>query len=128
MKNYLVPRAFMECLRCYTICNRPTQVKSIGKAVDVAPKIAVENNIRAMLLKGFEVPPTDDFLKSRKVLLANHRCTPGLAAPRKSMKDYFYKNADADEMIFIHKGKGVLHTFLGNYHLIMAIISLFHVE
>jgi homogentisate 1,2-dioxygenase len=93
--------------------NRPTQVKAIGKAIDVAPKIAVENNIRAMLLKGFEVPPTDDFLKSRKILLANSDVHLGLAAPRTSMKDYFYKNADADEMIFIHKGKGVLHTFLG---------------
>ena len=93
--------------------NRPTQVKSIGKAIDVAPKIAVEKNIRAMLLKGFDVPPADDFLKSRVVLLANSDVHLGLAAPRTSMKDYFYKNADADEMLFIHKGKGILHTFLG---------------
>jgi len=93
--------------------NRPTQVKSIGKSIDVSPKIAVEKNIRAMLLKGFEVKPTDDFLKSRTVLLANSDVHLGLAAPRTSMTDYFYKNADADEMIFIHKGKGILHTFLG---------------
>jgi homogentisate 1,2-dioxygenase len=26
----------------------------------------------------------------------------------------FYKNADADELIFIHKGKGKLRTMLGN--------------
>jgi homogentisate 1,2-dioxygenase len=93
--------------------HRPTQVKAIGKAVDMKPKIAVENNIRAMLLKGFDVPPADDFLKSRKILLANNDVYLGLAAPRTSMTDYFYKNSDADEMIFIHKGKGVLHTFLG---------------
>jgi len=93
--------------------NRPTQVKAIGKSIDVTPKIAVDNNIRAMLLKGFEVPPADDFLKSRKILLANSDVHLGLAAPKSSMTDYFYKNADADEMIFIHKGKGVLHTFLG---------------
>ena len=93
--------------------HRPTQVKSIGKAIDVAPKIAVDNNIRAMLLKGFEVPAENDFLKSRKILLANSDVYLGLAAPKESMKDYFYKNADADELIFIHKGKGILHTFLG---------------
>ncbi len=29
------------------------------------------------------------------------------AAPQQSMKDYFYKNADADEMIFVHEGSGV---------------------
>ncbi len=93
--------------------HRPTQVSAIGKNVDVVPKIAVEKNIRAMLLKGFEVPPTDDFLESRKILLANSDVYMGLAAPRSSMKDYFYKNADADELIFIHRGKGVLKTFLG---------------
>ncbi len=93
--------------------HRPTQVSTIGKSVDVTPKIAVQNNIRAMLLKGFEVAPEDDFLESRKVLLANKDVHIGLASPRESMKNYFYKNADADELIFIHKGKGVLRTFLG---------------
>jgi homogentisate 1,2-dioxygenase len=29
------------------------------------------------------------------------------------LRDYFYKNADADEMIFIHKGKGN-YTMMGN--------------
>jgi homogentisate 1,2-dioxygenase len=36
----------------------------------------------------------------------------GLAAPKKSLTEYFYKNADADEMIFIHKGKGKLRTMM----------------
>jgi homogentisate 1,2-dioxygenase len=29
------------------------------------------------------------------------------------LRNYFYKNADADEMIFIHKGK--LRTMMGNF-------------
>jgi homogentisate 1,2-dioxygenase len=94
--------------------HRPTQVKSIGKSRDVTPKIAVGKNIRAMLLKGFDIKPADDFLESRKTLLVNSDCAIGLAAPRKSVREYFYKNADADEMIFVHRGKGVLRTFLGN--------------
>jgi homogentisate 1,2-dioxygenase len=36
-----------------------------------------------------------------------------LAAPQESMHDYFYKNADADEMIFIHEGSGKLTTQYG---------------
>jgi homogentisate 1,2-dioxygenase len=36
-------------------------------------------------------------------MLLNKDCTIGLAAPQRSLRDYFYKNADADEMIFIHK-------------------------
>lgn len=93
--------------------HRPTQVKEIIKSYSVAPKIAIDKNIKALLLKGFEVSPVDDFLESRKALLVNNDVHMGLAAPKQSMKKYFYKNADADEMIFIHKGSGKLRTFLG---------------
>jgi homogentisate 1,2-dioxygenase len=94
--------------------HRPTQVKEILKSVDVRPKIAVDKNIKALLLKGFEIKPTADFLDSRKTVLINSDCAIGLAAPQESMKTYFYKNADADELLFIHKGKGTLRTFMGN--------------
>jgi hypothetical protein len=32
-----------------------------------------------------------------------------LAAPKKSLREYFKKMPDADEMIFIHKGKEITH-------------------
>lgn len=94
--------------------HRPTQVKEIRKPIDVRPKIAVDNNIKAMMLKGFKVKPVADFLESRKTLLVNSDVHLGLAAPQQSMADYFYKNSDADEMIFVHKGSGTLKTFMGN--------------
>ncbi len=94
--------------------HRPTQVKEILKSYSVEPKVAIGKNIKSLLLKGFEIKPTADFLESRKTVLFNNDCHIGLAAPTESMKNYFYKNADADEMIFIHKGKGKLKTFMGN--------------
>lgn len=94
--------------------HRPTQVKEILSSKDVAPKIAIDKNIKALLLQGFKVTAKDDFLDSRKALLVNSDCIIGLAAPRKSLTTYFYKNADADEMLFIHKGSGTLRTFMGN--------------
>ena len=94
--------------------HRPTQVKEIIKSYDVSPKIAIDKNIKALLLKGFDIKAADDFLESRKIVLCNADCSIGLAAPKKSMTNYFYKNADADEMIFIHKGTGTLKTFMGN--------------
>ncbi len=94
--------------------HRPTMVKSIGEVLDVRPKIAVEHNMKAMLLKGFQIAPKDDFLESREPLLVNSDIYVGLAAPRKSLRDYFYKNADADELLFVHRGTGTLRTFLGN--------------
>ena len=94
--------------------HRPTQVKEIRSSKDVTPKIAIEKNIKSLLLKGFDVKPADDFLESRKTMLVNNDCAIGLAAPKQSQTEYFYKNADSDEMLFIHKGSGTLKTFIGN--------------
>ena len=94
--------------------HRPTQVKEILKSYSVEPKIAIDKNIKALLLHGFQVKPTDDFLDSRKPMLVNSDCTIGLAAPKQSLRSYFYKNADAHELLFIHQGKGTLRTFMGN--------------
>ncbi len=94
--------------------HRPTQVKEILRSYSVAPKIAEAHNIKSMLLKGFDVAPASDFLESRKLLLVNNDVLIGLAAPTQSLTQYFYKNADADEMIFVHKGSGKLRTFMGN--------------
>ncbi|MBD0850117.1 homogentisate 1,2-dioxygenase [Maribacter arenosus] len=92
---------------------RPTMVKEVGATVDVSPKAAVRYNIKSRLLKGFQVRSEDDFLESRKIVLFNSDVNVALAAPKKSMTEYFYKNADADELLFIHRGSGILKTFLG---------------
>lgn len=94
--------------------HRPTMVREIIKSTDISPKIAVEKNMSARLLKGMEVSPKDDFLESRESVLVNNDILIGLAAPRKSLKNYFYKNSDADELLFIHQGSGTLRTMLGN--------------
>ena len=93
---------------------RPTMVSEIGEAIDMTPKIAVERNMTSRKLIGFNVAPEDDFLDSRKTMLVNNDIQIGVAAPRKSLTEYFYKNADADEMIFVHQGSGKLRTLLGN--------------
>ena len=93
---------------------RPTQVKEIRSQYSVAPTIAKSNNIQSYKLRGFDVAPQDDYLDSRKIVLTNSDCHIVLAAPRKSTTDYFYKNTDSDEMIFIHQGSGKLRTIYGN--------------
>ncbi|MGB2758575.1 MAG: homogentisate 1,2-dioxygenase, partial [Maribacter stanieri] len=93
--------------------NRPTMVKEILKSTDVSPKIALEKNIRSLKLVSFNAPAKDDFLEAREPLLVNSDIIIGVAAPRKSLREYFYKNTDADEMLFIHKGTGILRTIFG---------------
>jgi homogentisate 1,2-dioxygenase len=63
--------------------------------------------------EGFKINEEKDFLQSRKAVLVNNDCHIVLAAPQDSMKDYFYKNADADEIIFVHEGSGTLLTQYG---------------
>ena len=93
---------------------RPTQVKSILKSYDVAPKIAVSKNMKSLKLEGFNVAPADDYLESRTCILMNNDCQISLAAPKESLTSYFYKNTDSDEVLFIHEGSGKLRTHLGN--------------
>ena len=93
---------------------RPTMLKEILSETDINPVIAVQKHLKARLLKGFEVSPKDDFLESRTPVLVNADVQISLAAPRKSLTSYFYKNADADELLFVHQGSGKLRTQLGN--------------
>ena len=90
----------------------PTRVKQKEKAYSIIPKIAIENGLDAMSFKGFEILPETDYIKSRKTLFVNQAMHIGLAAPLMPT-NYFYKNADADELIFIHKGSGKLLTMFG---------------
>ena len=91
----------------------PTQVKSIEKKIDISPKIAVKNNMQMRGFKGFNINGKSDFLKSRVPILTNSDVTLHLSNPINSKADYFYKNVDADEVIFVHKGTGVLRTPMG---------------
>jgi homogentisate 1,2-dioxygenase len=91
----------------------PTRVTKIDDPIDVAPKIANSKNMQHRCYKGFKINPENDFLKSRKAVLVNNDCHIVLAAPTKGTENYFYKNSAADEMIFVHEGRGLLHTIYG---------------
>jgi homogentisate 1,2-dioxygenase len=92
----------------------PTRVKQMGTPYSVKPEIAIEDNLQARSYLTFDTPPIADYIKSRKTLFVNNDMSIGVAAPSASMNAYFFKNADADEMIFVHKGSGSLKTMYGN--------------
>lgn len=94
-------------------CHPPTLVKQIGEPYDVSPKIARRKHLKHTSLKGFSIEAKDDYLESRVPVLVNDDLHISLASPRQSMKDYFYKNSQADEIIFIHEGSGVVKTGYG---------------
>lgn len=91
----------------------PTLVKEIGKATEFGPKAALPKNLQNRSFLTFKCNPVDDYLKSRVYLLFNSDVYIATAAPKKSMTDYFYKNSDSDEVLFIHEGSGTLKTIYG---------------
>lgn len=91
----------------------PTLVSGLEDSYSVAPEVVIENNTQNRSLLGFSVKPQADYLKSRVAVLVNNDVCISLASPQKSMKDYFYRNASADELLFVHEGKGLLITMYG---------------
>jgi homogentisate 1,2-dioxygenase len=94
-------------------CHPPTLVSQIGEPISVEPRVAMKKNMQHRSYLTWNVPSEADYIKSRKVLLMNSDIQIGVAAPTQSMNDYFFKNADGDEVLFIHEGEGYLETIYG---------------
>jgi homogentisate 1,2-dioxygenase len=99
-------------------CYPPTLVTKIEDPFSIAPDIAFAKNMQHRSFQGFNVKPESDYLLSRKAVLVNDDCYIILAAPeawgnQRSGDDYFFKNSDGHEMIFVHEGEGVLKTMYG---------------
>ncbi len=89
----------------------PTLVKDIAEPYSVEPKVAMPKNMqhRSYLTFGeYE----KDYIKSRKILLMNSDLQIGTQAPSANTP-YFFKNSDADEVIFIHEGSGRMKSIYG---------------
>jgi homogentisate 1,2-dioxygenase len=94
-------------------CHPPTKIIGEDKPLSVAPVIAEEKMLKHRSFEGFAITPSEDWLQSRRSVLVNNDCYIQLASPTRSLTDYFYKNADADELLFVHEGRGVLKTLYG---------------
>lgn len=94
-------------------CHPPTQIIKTEPQIDVSPQIAEEKMLQHRCFEGFNIKPGGDFLQSRIPVLVNSDCHIVLAAPQSGTGNYFYKNTDGDEMIFVHEGSGVVKTQYG---------------
>jgi len=92
----------------------PTAILNVGEPYSIAPKRAATVQMKPRSFRGFHLEPKDDYLVARTPILVNNDLHISIAAPRQGVTDFFFKNADADEMIFIHKGSGTLRTAYGS--------------
>ncbi|HEX4851663.1 MAG TPA: homogentisate 1,2-dioxygenase [Puia sp.] len=91
----------------------PTEIIQTDTPSSVVPAVAEEKMLKHRSFEGFNIKPQKDFLQSRRPILVNQDIQISLAAPQQSMEGYFYKNADADELLFVHEGSGSLKTNYG---------------
>lgn len=92
----------------------PTRIKAADDPIAFGPTRMKDYTLRHIHLNTSNVTATgDDYLSARKVLLMNHDCSISICSPRKRTMDYFYKNAEGDEVLFIHDGKGTLTSQFG---------------
>jgi homogentisate 1,2-dioxygenase len=92
----------------------PTRILRVKPSFSVAPTIALEKSLQPRSFQGFRATPTPDYLAGRQVVMTNADVQLIVAAPTKGTEDYFFKNADADELIFVHQGSGVVETIFGS--------------
>ena len=60
-----------------------------------------------------DVEPEGDEISGRKLLMWNDDVEISLCRPTDQM-DFFYRNGEGDEVIFVHEGSGTLETIFGD--------------
>ncbi|WP_187262908.1 homogentisate 1,2-dioxygenase [Pontibacter beigongshangensis] len=94
--------------------NPPTRISRIEEPVPYAPKVAEGVKLAPHHLRTLHQTETGaDYLSARKTLLLNHDVTISICRPTEREMSYSYKNAQADEVVFVHEGRGELHSQMG---------------
>lgn len=90
----------------------PTRVKAVTRMVKEPLESGASDEMRHRHLKGFDIGPDGDLISGRKYLLFNTDVRLGITKPSERM-DYFYRNAMMEQVLFVHRGSGKLHSSLG---------------
>jgi homogentisate 1,2-dioxygenase len=101
--------------RAYSICYHlrpPTRVRKIEPAGEMKVEAVEQNVLRHHHLKSGAMKPAGDPIFGRVPLLFNDDVILSRCRPAKPQAE-LYRNADADEVIFVHHGQGTLHTMFG---------------
>jgi homogentisate 1,2-dioxygenase len=95
----------------------PTQVTEVGEPLPYGFELLKDRALLQTHLQTSRAKRTGvDFLESRKTLLANQDVTLSICNPSSTDMDYFYKNGEADEVLFVHDGSGYLDSQFGRLH------------
>jgi homogentisate 1,2-dioxygenase len=101
--------------RAYSIAYHlrpPTRVIRLEPAGTIPADFGDQQTLRHHHVKTRTIPRSGDPISGRVVLFGNDDVTLARCRPAQSQRE-LYRNADADEVIFVHSGRGTLHTMFG---------------
>ncbi len=90
----------------------PTRVRKVEPAGKMALDAVEQPALRHHHLKTGPMRASGDPIRGRVPLLTNADATLARCRPAEPQKELF-RNASADEVVFVHKGQGTLHTMFG---------------
>jgi homogentisate 1,2-dioxygenase len=90
----------------------PTRVRKVEPAGKMAVDAVEQPALRHHHLKTGPMSASGDPMRGRVPLLTNADVTLARCRPAEPQKELF-RNASADEVVFVHKGQGTLHTMFG---------------
>ncbi len=90
----------------------PTRVRKVDAAGTLAVTAAPQDVLRHHHLKSAAMPAGGDPITGRVPVLTNPDVTLWRCRPNKPQAE-LYRNAAADEIVFVHHGRGTLHTQFG---------------
>jgi homogentisate 1,2-dioxygenase len=90
----------------------PPRVKAVEDLGPARPEFVEFGPIRHRAFATANTPSGGDSIEARRYLLGNKDVLLGVSRPTRSM-DYFYRNAQAYEVWFVHEGSGRLRSQFG---------------
>lgn len=90
----------------------PTAITKAGRSVAYDIDLVKEKQLIHRHLRGGQLEPEGDWLTGRQYMMGNADVRIALCIPEENM-EYFYRNALADELVFVHEGEGELYSPMG---------------
>lgn len=91
----------------------PTAVSRVEDLGEVVHAYEEPEALRHRHFRTAGIQPAGDILTGRKLLMGNENVAMSMAMPSEPM-NYFYRNGEGDELLFVHQGKGRLQTSYGS--------------
>jgi homogentisate 1,2-dioxygenase len=91
----------------------PCRIADLGKFEPIEREEWVPDTHAHRHLSTYGIEPEGDEILGRRVLMWNDDIEVSLCRPQASM-DYFFRNGEGDEVVFVHEGSGTLETIFGD--------------